>query len=237
MKLKTVTITGADDHNDPNQLAELSEQYPFVEWGILYSKSQAGNTRFPSNDWISNKLKPIHEKTQMQLSGHICGSWVKKICRGKWVYFCGEAYNWWIMDRIQINFGSYINRISFDKFKDIFNAVDMEIILQIDNNPRSMRLYNNLKDVYNVSPFFDSSAGVGICTYKYRLPLSKWQGYAGGLSPENVVEQLKLIEEVVPEDHTIWIDVESHVHTDRIGLDMKRVENFLKATEPFVNKE
>ena len=38
MKLTRVTITGADDSVEPRALAELSEAFPFVEWGLLMSK-------------------------------------------------------------------------------------------------------------------------------------------------------------------------------------------------------
>ena len=37
MKLTKVTLTGADDFTDPKRLIEISREYPFVEWGILFS--------------------------------------------------------------------------------------------------------------------------------------------------------------------------------------------------------
>ena len=37
MILDRVTITGADDSIHVEQLAELSQAYPYVEWGILVS--------------------------------------------------------------------------------------------------------------------------------------------------------------------------------------------------------
>jgi hypothetical protein len=38
MRLKTVTITGADDAVDPEELLQIQQRYPFVEWGILLSR-------------------------------------------------------------------------------------------------------------------------------------------------------------------------------------------------------
>lgn len=36
----TITITGADDLVDLRALAELSEEYPFVEWGLLLASER-----------------------------------------------------------------------------------------------------------------------------------------------------------------------------------------------------
>ena len=39
MHLTGVTITGADDNVDPGVLADISAEYPWVEWGLLISKA------------------------------------------------------------------------------------------------------------------------------------------------------------------------------------------------------
>jgi len=48
VKLDRVTITGADDQTSIAQMAEFSDMFSFVEWGILVSRSQEGAARFPS---------------------------------------------------------------------------------------------------------------------------------------------------------------------------------------------
>lgn len=80
-KLCPVTFTGADDAVDPNDLAAISREYPFVEWGILLSKSNAGRPRYPSRDWIQQAEK-IFRSQSLQASGHICGSWMRDLCGG-----------------------------------------------------------------------------------------------------------------------------------------------------------
>ena len=47
-----VTVTGADDSVDVDGLIDLSKEFPFVEFGILLSKSSAGSARFPSGLWL-----------------------------------------------------------------------------------------------------------------------------------------------------------------------------------------
>ena len=53
MKLRTVTITGADDSVEPKEIAELTKGFPFVEWGILLENGIYSGRRFPSRDWIA----------------------------------------------------------------------------------------------------------------------------------------------------------------------------------------
>ena len=77
MTIDRVTITGADDFTDPKDLVELSEEFPFVEWGILLSASKEGmGPRFPSPKWIEELAQ---FKDKINLAGHICGSWVRKL--------------------------------------------------------------------------------------------------------------------------------------------------------------
>jgi len=40
MKINKITITGADDRTKISDLVQLQKDYPFVEWGILFSKEQ-----------------------------------------------------------------------------------------------------------------------------------------------------------------------------------------------------
>ena len=49
MKLSFVTITGIDEKTDLSRVKDLSEQYPFAEFGVLMSYDWSDNgPRFPS---------------------------------------------------------------------------------------------------------------------------------------------------------------------------------------------
>ena len=54
MNLTKVTITGADDSVRVEDLLEINERFPFVEFGILVSKRTGGQAvpRFPSAEWM-----------------------------------------------------------------------------------------------------------------------------------------------------------------------------------------
>ena len=75
--LQTVTLTGADDSIRPAELADLSEEFPFVEWGILCSASKAGVPRFPSYKWMTH-LRHLAQRGKVRLALHLCGRQVSQ---------------------------------------------------------------------------------------------------------------------------------------------------------------
>lgn len=80
---------------------------------------------------------------------------------------------------------------------------------------------------------------------RWNAPGSQFNyGYAGGLGPDNVVEQIRKIEDTaskcltVPADKPYWIDMERRVRTDDdSALDMTKVRAVLEACAPFVARE
>lgn len=45
-------IAGADNETSIKDLERLKKDYPFVEWGILFTKHKSGRDRYPSPEWI-----------------------------------------------------------------------------------------------------------------------------------------------------------------------------------------
>jgi len=52
MRLKHVTITGADDNTDIKSLFELIKEYPFLEIGVLIARNEIGQAKYPSASWL-----------------------------------------------------------------------------------------------------------------------------------------------------------------------------------------
>lgn len=243
--LDRVTITGADDYTSTVDMAFMSDRFPWVEWGILLSKNSLGSPRFPSLQWMENlyQARELFERNDIPFSGHLCGSWVREVCNGEWRFVEELKSVYRMFSRYQLNFHSYIHKIK-DKeaFVKGFQSVHpwaRQFVFQLDD------VNNDIVDValkakIDAQPFFDLSGGIG------RLP-DKWEkaregvytGYAGGLSPENVHDQLIEIEKVCG-DGPIWIDVETMVRTPTPKtqhLDMNKVEKFLQAVEPWVRDD
>jgi len=61
-----------------------------------------------------------------------------------------------------------------------------------------------------------------------------YHGYAGGLGPENLAEQLPLIGQAAG-DCRIWVDMESRVRSDNDRqFDLAKVRKCLEIAKPFI---
>src|SRR6185503_2749693 len=124
MRLDRVTITGADDSIDPKTLVRLSRRFPFVEWGILLSESSfpRGSVRFPSRAWVETLLA-TDGSSLLQLSGHLCGAWVRSACLGDhafgrdWPDVGRVAFN-----RIQFNFHAITHTVRVAEFAHLLRT-------------------------------------------------------------------------------------------------------------------
>lgn len=241
--LNRVTVTGADNSVDPEALIALAEAYPFVEWGILLSKSNEGGPRFPSLEWIEELRRLTKERLpMMKVSGHICGEWVRDICKGYWVIFT-DLYNagypnvFNMFHRLQLNFHSYLHLIKRAAFiegmEEFTNGV--QVIFQLDDVNNGI-LDTAMEGNINVAALFDLSGGTGVLPEEWPKAKKCYCGYAGGLSPENLTEQLELISKAVT-DRLTWIDTETGVRTRCVPddkFDLEKVKRFLEIAKDWV---
>ena len=95
MKLERMTVTGADDMTNVKGMIELSKEYRFLEWGILFPLS--GGSRFPTSEWFAHLLEE-KGKTPMNLSAHLCGGDLDDALENK------SKINLDEFKRIQLNF-------------------------------------------------------------------------------------------------------------------------------------
>lgn len=236
-----VTITGADDSIAPAQLLELTRQYPFVEWGILVSGSSMGQSRFPSALWLT--VLGRYQKAlgnELPLSCHVCGRWVREMLVGNFKFIDGLTPDLWsAFKRVRIN--THAEPHEFNPFALEALAEDFpekEFIFQYDNVNKELFEYAEalaMSSNFRMAALFDLSHGAG------RLP-NEWPdlipkvdcGYAGGLSPANLFEQIKRIEEKAGET-PIWIDMETHVRSNNDQLfDLDKVRTCLEIASEFI---
>lgn len=67
-----ISITGADDRTDPQQLVALSKRFPFVEWAVLVYPENVGAARNPSDEWRRKFLK-LSTTHSLKTALHLCG--------------------------------------------------------------------------------------------------------------------------------------------------------------------
>lgn len=224
MKLICATISGVDDLVSPESLYKLQKNYPFVEFGILLSRKRAGAVRYPSEDW----MKEI-KKYELTLSGHLCGSWVRTFISGN-SDIVNDIPIWDSFSRIQLNLFKKSYDIS-DKTMGMLFSINKQFIFQICEENKDMFYKLKNSDV-NIVPFFDNSGGNGVLPDEWTI-IDNFQGYcgfAGGLNPDNLQEQLHKINKLTKND--IWIDIESGVRTND-KFDLKKAEKCLEICAKF----
>lgn len=243
MRLDRVTITGPDDSISVQDLLPLTREFPFVEWGILASASHggAGSSRFPSHEWIAS----LRRVEGMNLSLHLCGRWVRSLLLGD-VVVPTEIIEGAAFKRVQLNFHAERTPCNADQF---FNALlslgPRQYIFQIDgaNGNRHLESIYERNDEHTVDavPLFDVSGGAGILPAAWPEPEYMetdvdhvYHGYAGGLGPDNLEQQLPLIAKAAGKAR-IWIDMETRVRSaDDRQFDLGKVRRCLEICAPHI---
>lgn len=230
--LKQITFTGADDTTDPKGMVELSQQFPFIEWGILVSRSQTGMHRFPSHDWIHELLR-INTKLQtpLNLSMHVCGSWIRKLLLGEdEIPLSMEQFQ-----RVQLNFHAERCPCNHLDFADALKKIgDKQFIFQFDGagGNKHMEAVQGLG--INTAPLFDISGGRGILPEQWDEPLDvPYQGYAGGLGPDNLEEQLPKILQAA-NGRNIWVDMETKLYDSKYAFDLEKCSACAQIGQKFI---
>lgn len=223
MKLFHVTITGADQ-SLPNvkELLRLSEEFRFVEWGILYSQTKQGELRYPTQEWQDELFAMCDVALETHgwvpnLSAHLCGKWARDFLFNDMLLLPSKHFK-----RVQINTTqSNFQKADFEKLSALLDEVapHIEIIFQYRGGPQDnlkvaeMAQYN-LGDRNRFAALYDISGGRGKLPTDWCQPMEGVRfGYAGGLKPSNLEEQLSKVASVVG-DSTVYIDMESGVRTE-----------------------
>lgn len=229
--MKYLTITGADDQTDIADMVELSGDFPFLEWGILTIGTDVPRARFPSEDWI-RALANHPARVNMHVSAHLCGPPVTQILDGD-ANLANMPALALDADRIQINTHGemYLSHTSFCDYLADLCSVGKQIIFQLDGVNNHYMIVAGARGL-NCTGLVDLSHGAGILPERW--PESRaFIGYAGGLGPDNLAEQLPLIDEVAKAGY--WIDMETRVRTAEI-LDLCKVRAVCEIAEPFYRK-
>lgn len=240
--IRTVTITGIDIYSNLSRLEQLQTRFPFVEWGVLLSKTKEGkDNRYPPAEWITDLIS-----TPLYVAGHVCGLWARDIADGGDMFVQDRGPLGWLdlFRRVQLNVSHVLEDIHpYDPFYKALekirpqNGAGPRLIVQV----RTMHgtILDPLLD--KVDFLYDCSGGRGILPDYWPAPVALVKGdrrllpncgYAGGLNPDNLAGQLPLMQQAA-EGQPVWIDVESGVRTSEV-LDLDKVERFLETAQPYV---
>lgn len=262
MTIDRVTMTGADDSIRPEEMIALTKDFPFVEWGILASHNNTierqGACRYPSPRWIAElqSLAAISElkgeSALPNLALHINGLWVRRMLLGENIV---PPQLWDCFNRVQLNFHAERSGCNPREFADCLKSIGKTFIFQLDGEKGNSHLDSaNEYEVPNCYGLFDVSGGAGILPRDWPKPIymdvfsngeesggqHAYHGYAGGLGPENLAEQIPLIlEAAAGNEHTregkIWIDMETRIRSGNDWqFDLSKVRQCLEIASQYV---
>lgn len=239
--LQRVSFSGADDQTSIGQMLELTKNYPFVEWAILYSPHQQRTARNPSKEWRDSFLDSLSHfyngrPTAMQRRAvHLCGKLAfYQLLAGS---LPGEIKRY---GRIQLNVNARGEDFTNTQVLEIYEKalkLGPDIILQASPQTEDMisvflgRVLP--EEAQRIHVLNDSSKGLGIVPdnwYSVHRPQGCLEGFAGGLGPDTIVANLpKLADLEVPH----WIDMETGVRTNN-QFDLGKVEKVLQLCRPWI---
>lgn len=234
-ELEMVTITGADDQTNIADLVRLSEEFPFVEWGILIG-SHEGKPRFPSCEWIRELTEArLRQISGLNLSLHICGRELRNIASGRLTLEDRLDYRVGAFSRCQLNWHG--ERQGILAGENVLRAFGNQgfweptIIFQLD--AVNDALCEPAQRRFRCAGLFDRSHGAGVLPGEWPQARTDMQcGWAGGLGPHNLADELPKIHSKAWPVASYWIDMETQVRTDE-RLDIQKVEAALKIAAEF----
>lgn len=214
---KRISFAGIDERTDVNQLIDLTALGKSlgidIEFGVLLSghNGEDGYNRFPSIETVRR-----FAGKNLNLSVHLCGKHTAEpVKNGTFTELAAllgdELFS--AFQRIQLNV------VDRQKKAAAFNISGKELIVQTNlNNEKSKQLFEFLsaRNDKNVVFLSDTSGGRGQSGV-YQCYATPWQGYAGGINPDNVAEVIRSINAEIRcsgTDQQFWLDLESGCRDD-----------------------
>ena len=241
MNITKITLTGADNTTSQAELLSLVQQFPFVEFGILFSEKRIGEPRYPTSDWLKC-LSHLNNANQnkIKLSAHLCHGFSHDVTVNGNISFMetlAESFG-----RIQLNFrdNDDVNIHVLNERLFEFHARCPETKVIIQHNHNNLQICNKLyksQGNYNYIQFlFDASEGKGKTPERWPNPV--WNadyGYAGGLATigNNFSEQLEAINEAAG-NSSIWLDMESGVRGNMDEFNLSKAASILEKCESYI---
>lgn len=236
MRLKTITCSGANEHNAIEPLIMMLSKYPKAELGIQVSGKKAAfaTARYW---WLQALRNAMDVSYKVPVALHINSDWVERFCQGDiaseletWLNYSRLASGEPFIKRVQLNFKigretpdlkkmlTAIERCPHQRFIFSYNPENATFIRQVYETGLEFDL------------LYDSSHGEGILAESYPPPVFTdiTQGYAGGLSAENVNEKLWQISKSLPIGYEFNIDAEGRLKGEDGHFSLEKARKYLK---------
>ena len=222
MKLRYITCSDPREHNSIKSIIDLAH-LPHAEVAVQCHPSKMSYD-MPRHVWFNKLLIEAKYAQDINLAIHINNEWAKAICNHgiipdiimEWIRIKNENNNP-VIKRIQLNMPK---ETAGDMHPGIVAQVihsfpHQEFIFQYNDNTKSA-IQKLHKTNAKFSLLFDASGGRGIAPKSWEKPIYETHpmGYSGGMSPDNVIGNLRQIDKIVPKDSNIWIDAEGKLKSN-----------------------
>jgi phosphoribosylanthranilate isomerase len=223
------TFTGIDVRTDIEEAAALSARYPFIEFGVLLSRTpEDKDARYPAYGEIERIVSSLAGRARLAI--HVCGRAVNEFVNGAEDI---EALVRAGVGRVQLNFSLARCPFGMEELDAAISRTAAMVITQHfpANYPLALALTSA-----NHQVLFDTSGGRGVEAVSYDPPFAgKYTGYAGGMGPENVAECASRVV-AVSKGQRVWIDMENRIRTDGY-LDLGKCAEVARIVAPMVVSE
>jgi hypothetical protein len=98
--ISTVSIMGVDDSVAPEDLADISQKYPFVEWGVNLCSNCEMMPSYPSDEWLEDLL---FYADRIRLRGVLRGRWERDMLAGNLSLKVEKPKLWDALHRVQVD--------------------------------------------------------------------------------------------------------------------------------------
>lgn len=249
MNLRYITCSDPREYNDFYDIANLAQLSPRVEIAVQAHPSKMSRG-MPRNEWFYEFLQYVlREKYDINLAVHVNLEWCDEICRTgkipadlKRFFDLRREYYSPVIKRWQLNIpADTVPNVNVRALTQLFDAcITRNFIIQYNARTSDLakQLYANKA---RFSTLLDESGGCGVDQTNWSAApvfVGVPQGFSGGLSPENVKDNLTKIFSI---EHSwayddVWIDAEGKLKTDK-KFDVARAHQYVLNAESWWAKQ
>jgi len=234
MFLKTIVCSGINEKNDIDDAIEFLKKYKNAEFGVQCSPRKAGY-HTPRFEWLKELIGKLNEqKIENRVALHLNEGFVVSFCDGKVPDEVSDLLASGMgVGRLQLNFkigrevfgsGIFPNIQTLERTMEKMSSHPIIFSASQPNLPFIYKAYHR---GMKFDVLYDDSFGEGVSPDSRKPPLfaDAFQGYAGGLSPENVIGELSKIEKLAK--GSVFIDAEGKLKKDGC-FSLDRAEKFVQ---------
>mmetsp|Transcript_115751 Transcript_115751/g.374022 ORF Transcript_115751/g.374022 Transcript_115751/m.374022 type:complete len:335 (-) Transcript_115751:133-1137(-) len=244
-ELSFLSLSGVDDSVSPRTLCDISQEFSFVEWGVNFrAEKQGKEPRYASLAWLRQLQEEIDRRQQtgkfapIHFAAHLGGEYCVDVLKGdtSLVRTLWEDYGF-LRIHLCPTRSHGVNSSQLKKYLSTLKSVivalpQVEFVLLVTRETRALtfQLMNDCQP--NLAFFYDAEeaaalSGASTSRGSASSPLRRPPpcphpgihcGYGGGLTIENLTDELRRIAQVVNSPkRPVWVDLESGLRSSGPG--------------------